>query len=994
MTEQKRGSRGYHRSKIAKGPSGERITPKNSVDGMASSSEGNSTPWKVTCNTHASRLHEPTDEDMRKPDQLPHSPLAFEEIGIAELLDEDTRPTFVLDLRPIDISHPDDRGLNVVFCNKSLRFWDDLRGVIAAETFYPDSDLPTPNSVTQEASQSEVEFREWANNPPDSADGWLPRHTFRGAYWTCTTLRNRWRVISASHIPHQRLQRRGSRSNSISAAWSQDREDQEESSLSKQLADSESKFRVLTELNPVGMYYLSPEGDIVYANDMWYRITGHPRGLEAEMSFMNVISEGEHDKMKVEWEFLTTQRGRRTFELRLRNPWMDETDGTFKQKWILASCDQEFYDDGKLKSIMGCITDISSQKHAEQSANERAELVGKLAERTQEAAHHARNFQQMAELAPCGMVTFDNQGTITWANPQWYEMTGLPRNEQDHEPMSFLKSVEPEDHETFEKAWKKLIEGKEEITSELRVKKPWIRHHESKEADNTWILFLALPQLDDDGNIAKVFGCSTDISHFKWAESVSRNSRLQAEEAKRQQEAFIDMTSHELRNPLSAIMLSADGIASSFLDLKCLAHQPATMSEELIESNFEAAQTITLCAQHQKRIIDDVLTLSKLNSALLHVTPVQVQIELTVRRTMKIFDSEIRAHNLKLSILVDESFRNLQADCVFCDPVRLTQVFINLLTNAIKFTRSEEKREISVVLSASTARRDIDLSCTVEWFPSKESKPDPTLKHEWGSGQQMYLFFAVKDTGRGLSEEEKAKLFNRFSQASVRTHVQYGGSGLGLFISRELTELQGGEIGVSSAAGEGSTFVFYIKARLSGGLDSGKHTRNVSITSQASSEANADAHTINPRPRRNYHILLVEDNLINQKVLSKQLRSAGYTVHVANHGGEALDFLSKTRLWKENQTNTNSETANRPMDLSIILMDLEMPIMDGLAATRAIRDLEREGKVDHVPIIAVTANARMEQMSVATEAGMDDVVPKPFQIPELMQKVDGLVKRS
>ena len=115
---------------------------------------------------------------------------------------------------------------------------------------------------------------------------------------------------------------------------------------------------------------------------------------------------------------------------------------------------------------------------------------------------------------------------------------------------------------------------------------------------------------------------------------------------------------------------------------------------------------------------------------------------------------------------------------------------------------------------------------------------------------------------------------------------------------------------------------------------------------------------------QNYHILLVEDNLINQKVLSKQLRSAGCTVHVANHGVEALDFLSKTTLWSE-------VTESPKMELSIILMDLEMPIMDGLAATRAIRDMEREGKLNrHVPIIAVTANTRTEQMNLALEAGM------------------------
>jgi hypothetical protein len=123
-------------------------------------------------------------------------------------------------------------------------------------------------------------------------------------------------------------------------------------------------------------------------------------------------------------------------------------------------------------------------------------------------------------------------------------MTGHPRNQEDHYPMSFLNSVEKEDHETFHQDWIKLTEEKVEITSELRVKKPWIRNEKSGAVrDPTWILFLALPQLDEMGNITKVFGCTTDISHFKWAESVQLESRLQAEEAKRQQEAFIDMTS-------------------------------------------------------------------------------------------------------------------------------------------------------------------------------------------------------------------------------------------------------------------------------------------------------------------------------------------------------------------------------------------------------------------------------------------------------------------
>ncbi|KAH6666918.1 hypothetical protein B0J14DRAFT_192208 [Halenospora varia] len=349
---------------------------------------------------------------------LPTLPPSFQEIGVTELLEQDSRPTFVLDLQPSE-AQPS-RIMNVVFCNKSLRFFDSLRNVVLAETFYPTPSNPSDPSLppaSQEptplglSSLAEVEFREWATSVCDwdgYAGGYLPRHTFRGMYWSSATLRNRWRVISASQVPNQSRQSHGTPKSNTT----------EEDSLQQQLADSESKFKVLTELNPVGMYYLSPDGNILYANDMWYEITGHPRGLEGEMSFMNVISESSHPKITEEWEILTTKRGRRVFELKLRNPWVDETTGEARQKWIIASCDQEFDEFGNLKSIMGCITDISAQKHIEASAVERANLIEKLALRTQEAEQHERNFQQMAELAPCGMFTFDEQGTITWANPQ------------------------------------------------------------------------------------------------------------------------------------------------------------------------------------------------------------------------------------------------------------------------------------------------------------------------------------------------------------------------------------------------------------------------------------------------------------------------------------------------------------------------------------------------------------------------------------------------
>jgi hypothetical protein len=175
----------------------------------------------------------------------------------------------------------------------------------------------------------------------------------------------------------------------------------------------------------------------------------------------------------------------------------------------------------------------------------------------------------------------------------------------------------------------------------------------------------------------------------------------------------------------------------------------------------------------------------------------------------------LKAAGIQMELFLTDSFRQLNVDWVKIDPSRVLQVLINLTTNAIKFTTTEETRTIKVILSASRERPSASQAPTVSYFPMRAKRTDQTLGPDWGDGEEIFLEFAVQDTGRGLTPEEKKLLFQRFSQASPRTHVQYGGSGLGLFISRELTELQGGEIGVSSEAGKGSTFAFYVKCRRS-----------------------------------------------------------------------------------------------------------------------------------------------------------------------------------
>lgn len=266
----------------------------------------------------------------------------------------------------------------------------------------------------------------------------------------------------------------------------------------------------------------------------------------------------------------------------------------------------------------------------------------------------------------------------------------------------------------------------------------------------------------------------------------------EAIEMKRQQENFIDMTSHEMRNPLSAILQCSDEITMSLTEYRSTDEESKSPDRlaEVLEGSIDAAQTIALCAQHQKRIVDDILTLSKLDAALLVVTPVAVQPIAVVQRALKMFEGELDSNDIAMEFRMERSYLELNIDWVKLDPSRLLQVLINLTTNAIKFTHGQDKRTIIVSVGASKERPTGHHS-DVSYFPSRSKHKDVTSASDWGTGEDVYLLFAVQDTGRGLDEREKTLLFQRFSQASPRTHVQYGGSGLGLFISRELTELQG-----------------------------------------------------------------------------------------------------------------------------------------------------------------------------------------------------------
>lgn len=463
------------------------------------------------------------------------------------------------------------------------------------------------------------------------------------------------------------------------------------------------------------------------------------------------------------------------------------------------------------------------------------------------------------------------------------------------------------------------------------------------------------------------------------------------------------MTSHELRNPLSAMLHCADEIINSLQNYRSITPIRAngtngessssgkhglkleSPADKLLDDAVEAADTIIYCAMHQKRIVDDILTLSRLDSNLLIISPEAEQPVQLVRNATKMFEAELKRTDMALEIREEESIRELNVEWTLLDPSRVLQIFINLMTNAIKFTRTEENRHITVAIGASLTKPS-EVKDVVEYIPISQSRRDITLTDDWGDGEIIYLAISVTDTGRGLSEQERKVLFHLFQQASPKTHVRYGGSGLGLFICRQLVEMQGGQIGVASEAGKGSTFRFFVKTRRttppailpsdspieemvrheSLGEACGLGPRNPSndpvVHRVKRRKMNKDEPLGSSKFSTNLHVLVVEDNLVNQKVASKQLRNCGCTVSVANHGEEALEFLKRTEYWS---AQCDGEK------LSVVLMDLEMPVMDGITCVKRIRELQVAGLIKgHVPIIAVTANARKDQIMNAMNAGM------------------------
>ena len=361
-------------------------------------------------------------------------------------------------------------------------------------------------------------------------------------------------------------------------------------------------------------------------------------------------------------------------------------------------------------------------------------------------------------------------------------------------------------------------------------------------------------------------------------------AKNRAEESTRFKSEFLANMSHEIRTPMTGI------IGMSHLALQT----------KLDNKQQKYVQNIDNSAKQLLSLINGILDLSKIEAGKLNIEKINFNLYTTVHNVITMIENQANKKGLK--IILDY---NLDKESYyFGDELRITQIIINLCSNAIKFTQHG-----SVIISILDMSNDM-------------------------------IIVKVKDTGIGLSDDEQSKLFQNFIQADGSTTRKYGGTGLGLSISKQLVELMNGRIWIESKKGEGSSFIFNIE------LKEIKNTKDKVIQSKISL---SDINCLDGSK-----ILLAEDDKINQEIVFGLLNGSGITVDIVDNGQEAVDKFYKNHY-------------------ELILMDYQMPILNGLEATRIIRKIDKK-----IPIIAFSANVMKEEILEIKDVGMDEILVKPI----------------
>ena len=796
---------------------------------------------------------------------------------------------------------------------------------------------------------------------------------------------------------------------------------------SQEIESNEKKLRTITSSIQDALIMLDYYGNILFRNPAAERMFGYtPDELQGKDFFQHIVPVHDYKKIAAALE-------------QLRKTKTDRAESPGHGQIIEIECKR---DNGKLfpAELMLSLVEIQDKPH----------LISLVRDITQKKAEETekRILLRSVEQSSVAIEITDTDGIIQYVNPKFTEITGYEREEIIGKNARILKSDFNPD-EIYRDLWTTITSGKDWHGELYNMKKSGALY---------WDSTLISPIKDAEGNITHFVAIKEDITERKNIEDELRDAKESAEAASRSKGEFLANMSHEIRTPLNSIIGMTE----------------FTLETQLTQEQHNYLRVVKNASNSLLFLVNDILDFSKMESRSLTLEEIEFDLWNAIEYAVDNFALKVSQKGLDLTCHIKPDVPSFAKG----DPSRLRQIIVNLVGNAVKFT---ENGEVSLLCEKETENKEQN---------------------------SMTLHFAVSDSGIGIPQDKLESIFDVFSQVDTSTTRQYGGTGLGLTIAKQLVGLMGGKIRVESEVGKGSTFHFTIELRnasarkiktrsadiaslaeqclhflvadsnpsnrvilrdilsswgfkhhevasgneVIAAMDNAAQNNNpyhmVIVDSQLTDmdgfgisrrikenpqyknvkiimltsighigdaaramEAGISAYLLKPlkrsdlfdaiinlqkpsrtsettpkpelitahsireeRQRQKPMILLAEDNPSNRDLFTAMLKKAGYHVIAVEDGAKVLDIYEK-----------------HPFDM--ILMDVQMPIMDGLQVTRFIREKEKSGGT-HIPIMAMTGQAGGDDRLECLGAGMDDHIPKPFTFKELTEKVNHIIKHS
>ncbi len=547
-------------------------------------------------------------------------------------------------------------------------------------------------------------------------------------------------------------------------------------------------------------------------------------------------------------------------------------------------------ENGALTGFIAVETDITAQVKARELLDSKERLLRTMTDRSRQLAGILSPDGRVVDLNQTAMdfarITDKDKivGQYFWDTPWWSHSTSL--QEWLRGAIARAAAGERIQHETT---------------------------HTGRDGMLHIIDFSITPVVGSDGKVILLIPEGYDITPIKQITQALSEARDSAHAATRSKSEFLANMSHEIRTPMTAILGYTDLLAEEW--------QGITIPQRL-----EYITTIKRNGEHLLSIINDILDLSKIESGKMSVEQIDTHPDQIIHDVVSLMQVKAQGKGIRL----DVQYLTPVPARIQSDPLRLRQILVNLVGNAIKFTD----------YGAVTLRIALD----------SNQPGGPALR------------FQVNDTGIGMTPEQIGRLFGAFEQADTSTTRKFGGTGLGLKISKRLAEMLGGDITITSEVGKGSTFTLTLKTGSLLNVENIDPSKAAQVVREKETPSMIDLH---PETLAGARIMLVEDGPDNRRLVSFYLRKAGAEVISFENGELAVKALT--------QDGTLDGPLRSPPPVNMILMDMQMPVMDGYSASRLMR-----AKGCTLPIVALTAHAMSGDAEKCLEAGCDDYVAKPI----------------